>query len=146
LDGHPPSYASLLAGITGMDLHTWLIGWDGALPNFLPILASNYDPSDFYLLRSWDYRSEPPYLAGNSLLRYNARVVQVIHWNCRGQWLVVHPQVTIITVPCRTFSPTQRNPILAGTDQSKVDSQWGYIEKPLRTLTLDLMVKDRTVK
>jgi hypothetical protein len=32
------------------------------------------------------------------------------------------------------------------TDQSKVYLQWEYIEKPLWTSTLELIMKDRTVK
>jgi hypothetical protein len=57
--------------------HRWLVDWGGGLASFLPGLALNCDPPNFYLLSSWDYRCEPPYLALydslSALLKHNLR-------------------------------------------------------------------------
>jgi hypothetical protein len=47
---------SLVAGITGTYYHTQLVCWNGVLPNLS-------DPLSLCLLRSWDYRYEPPHPA-----------------------------------------------------------------------------------
>jgi hypothetical protein len=44
------SYASLVTRMAGAPHHTHhFIGWDEGLSNFLPGLASNYDPSNLNL-------------------------------------------------------------------------------------------------
>jgi hypothetical protein len=52
------SYASHLAETTDVHTMTGLFVEIGLI-NFLPGLASNHSPSDFYFLSSWDYRCEP---------------------------------------------------------------------------------------
>jgi hypothetical protein len=56
--------ASLIAWTTDTCHHAHLIDWVGeGLTNFLPGLASNYDPHDLHLLNCWDYDHEPLCLA-----------------------------------------------------------------------------------
>jgi hypothetical protein len=55
-----PTYASCIAGITGVHHYTWLVFGVGGLADILPGLANNYDPSDLCLLNSWDYRCALP--------------------------------------------------------------------------------------
>jgi hypothetical protein len=63
-DCHPSTYASCIAGITSIYHHAWLGGlrWGVGLTNFFPRLTSNYNPPDFWLPSTWDYKCEPLYL------------------------------------------------------------------------------------
>jgi hypothetical protein len=57
LNQDPPIYVSHVAGMTGACIHAQLlVEMGGGLVNFLPRLASKYDPPDLCLLSSGNYK------------------------------------------------------------------------------------------
>jgi hypothetical protein len=49
LDHDPPIYASHIAGIAGVNLHTWLVCWDKVVLTFL-LQSSQFPPPKFSTL------------------------------------------------------------------------------------------------
>jgi hypothetical protein len=56
-DGDPPTYTSHIAGITDMNYHPWLVGWNGTSQTFCPGW-----PGTATCLNSWNYSCESPHL------------------------------------------------------------------------------------
>jgi hypothetical protein len=98
LDCDPPTYASHVAWITNVSIMPGFLV-EGGLTNFLPGLASNWDPHNLCLQHNWDYPAgscEPVHPANMTFVFLSIQASQIgdsyickrcyLHQESYGTW------------------------------------------------------------